>query len=337
MKFFKTTCIIIFILTAFVSTPFVSITHADDLETASYFLFRLINEARLNPLKTLARIGIQESTARAALGDDAWVLDLEQGLPPLSWNEQLESSATTHNNDMVGRVYYGYVSPNGSTVLDRTRRAGYESDRVSESLGYLAFEAYLEPMEAANLMFINMLRYELDPGSSFPKNIFNYDYDNVGISLSATVFSRGEDLPINVYLSVADFGKNIVQTPMIIGNAYFPPDTPSSMNNVVLAPQDIYAKITVNYDVQIFLRNPIDKSEYEIPRLPHGVFQFEATPGFYFLLAKDPDGNVVATRNFYGYNLNQVVNLWVGWTLPDSPEPTSESSGGVILQDLDRN
>ncbi len=55
-------------------------------------------------------------------------------LPPLRSNPALETAAQRHVDDMLARGYYGHSSPEGTMVMRRVRRAGYEAERVGENI-----------------------------------------------------------------------------------------------------------------------------------------------------------------------------------------------------------
>ncbi|MGB4775672.1 MAG: CAP domain-containing protein [Daejeonella sp.] len=50
-------------------------------------------------------------------------------MPPaaaLSWNDQLESAAAAHANDMANKKYFNHIGPDKKTVKDRIVEAGYD-------------------------------------------------------------------------------------------------------------------------------------------------------------------------------------------------------------------
>ena len=165
MKAIRITLILVVVL----GFPAAGAWCADDLE-ASYYLWRMINEARRNPLETLEKIGIDEQAARESLGIDQWILD--QNLPPLAWNQNLFDAASKHNQDMGENLYYSHDSLDGTTYLERIEASGYNALFVGESLGALSFGAYLDPLKAAEILFEFMLKDELDPSKvTIPKSL----------------------------------------------------------------------------------------------------------------------------------------------------------------------
>ena len=59
----------------------------------------------------------------------------QRGLPALTANVRLARAARRHSADMVDRRYFSHVSPGGSRLGDRLRRAGYFAGCSSWSAG----------------------------------------------------------------------------------------------------------------------------------------------------------------------------------------------------------
>ncbi|MBF0257885.1 MAG: hypothetical protein HQK62_03435, partial [Desulfamplus sp.] len=150
----------------------------NDSEAGTY-LWKLINEARSRPAKIIEAYGINYERARLALGQDEWILELENGLPPLAWNGTLSESASVHNSDMINRQYYSYTSPEGVSFNDRISNSGYNPLLTGESLGILSFYIYIDPVKAVEGIFENMLRDELNPDLNYARNIFNKDFTEI--------------------------------------------------------------------------------------------------------------------------------------------------------------
>ena len=55
-------------------------------------------------------------------------------LPPLHLQHQLNQTAQSYADDMLARDFYGHESPEGTTVMDRARAAGYQGRRTGENL-----------------------------------------------------------------------------------------------------------------------------------------------------------------------------------------------------------
>ncbi len=58
----------------------------------------------------------------------------EHGLGPLAWADRLAAAAQAHNDDMVRRGFFAHESPDGRSVADRVRSAGYDHRVVAENI-----------------------------------------------------------------------------------------------------------------------------------------------------------------------------------------------------------
>jgi len=161
-----------------------------------------INQARRDPLACAERLGIDEETVRTTFADQSWILD--QGLPPLAWNNQLVSSAATHGRDMFDRLYYSYITPEGATVEQRINATGYQAAFVGETMNALFFVNYVPVDDALRLLVDSMLRDELSGNPDVEMNIFSPDVSEVGISFFAESINLSGRHP-HVYLLLADF------------------------------------------------------------------------------------------------------------------------------------
>jgi uncharacterized protein YkwD len=56
------------------------------------------------------------------------------GLPPLRLQYQLNEAAQTYAEEMRDQGFYGHVAPDGATVLERVKAAGYRLKRAGENL-----------------------------------------------------------------------------------------------------------------------------------------------------------------------------------------------------------
>ncbi len=190
----------------------------DEQPQASMYLWRLINEARVYPLRTIGSLGIDEETARLALGDDAWMFD--QGLPPLAWNDALFQAATGHNQDMVAQLHYSSTGLDGSSVANRIAVEGYDAVAAGELLGLMAFPNYMEPLETAEMVFQCWLMDELSIGYQGDRRIFSRDFTELGCSFNAAVLELGEAIPHNVYVAVIDFACPQEPRVFLLGNVF---------------------------------------------------------------------------------------------------------------------
>ncbi len=271
---------------------------AQNQEKASLYLWRLINEARVKPLAVTKRLGLDEAKARLALGEDEWILD--KGLQPVAWNAQLFESAWNHGEDMIENLYYSYVSQDGRTVDDRVAETGYEAVSTGESLGALAFQNFIDPMDAAASIFLNLVRDELDPERNEPRNIFNPSFRELGITFSAATLDVGERLPLYVYLVVADFADPVEMKTYVIGNAF-----KDRNGDGFLGPDEGVSGLTA-------IVRPFGTTDgAQVVTGVLGDYQLELPTGFVDFLIKDETGHVLKRQISFSFNENRLLDLWL--------------------------
>ncbi|MFH1021300.1 MAG: CAP domain-containing protein, partial [Pseudomonadota bacterium] len=185
-----------------------------DLAAQGYLLWQRLNEARLNPRAAMNRLGIAEATAQAALGQDAWLLD--QGLPPLAWNDQLGGAAGAHGRDMLDNLYYSHTSPAGLTPAARIAAAGYQALLEEETLSALVFTNPFPMDEAVAALLDNMLRDELTGSAGGARKIFSPNFSEVGLALHAESVALLAGQPY-VYMLVADFAQPVTPRRFVVG------------------------------------------------------------------------------------------------------------------------
>lgn len=168
-------------------------------------LMAKINEARKNPLQTVAGLGLDPQTVLQQRPELKEILI--NGLPPLEINENLYTAAEMHTRDMLAQHYYSSTSADGRTVSDRMTESGYMPTACGENLGMLAFIHFLPPEKAVALIFENMLRDELSPDQKRPVNILNPNFKDIGVYLGTGSWVL-ESTKYNVYLASCDFGND---------------------------------------------------------------------------------------------------------------------------------
>jgi uncharacterized protein YkwD len=62
------------------------------------------------------------------------------GLAPLQPSGRLRAAAAAHSADMVSRGFFDHVSPDGGTLSDRARRAGYHGRTLGEDIGWGTYD-----------------------------------------------------------------------------------------------------------------------------------------------------------------------------------------------------
>lgn len=203
-----------------------------------------LNDARRDPLAAARRLNIPEETVRVAFSDQLWVL--EQGLPPLAWNDHLRSSASGHGRDMFNRLFYSYITPEGVNFDQRIAATGYESQFTGETIIALFFEAFVPLDEAFDLLADSLLRDELTGSTAVQRNIFDPEITEAGISFFAESIDLLNEQPF-VYLLVADFAAPLTPAPYLVG--------------------------VLDDDSRLAVRSPVDGRWTFAPLLASGAFQ----------------------------------------------------------------
>ncbi|MBN2645389.1 MAG: hypothetical protein JXR59_07950 [Desulfuromonadaceae bacterium] len=186
----------------------------EQLSLQQYLYWQQINQARMHPYSVLQRLGISRTQAHEALGGDAWVLYF--GLPPLAWSDSLCRVANAHGSDMIDRLYYSYITPEGDSPADRVEQSGYEAHTVCEALGLFALGSYLPYERAVTTMMDNLLRDELTGAAGANRIVFSPAVTEVGIALFAETLERVSGRP-DIYLLVMDAARPSLQRSTVVG------------------------------------------------------------------------------------------------------------------------
>ena len=169
-------------------------------------LFDLINQARKDPLKMAASLGLDPQKVLQDLPELQEILT--KGLPALGFDRKLYEAAHAHVEEMFAENYYSSDSPDGRGYDDRIRETGYAPLSTGETLGFLAFNNFIEPGDAVQVIFEKMFKEELDPARTAPRNILNANMREAGIALMAGIF-QASGTPWNAYIAVADFADSL--------------------------------------------------------------------------------------------------------------------------------
>lgn len=254
-----------------------------DLTAQAYLLWQRINEARSNPRQAMARLGIDEQMAAAVLGSEAWLLD--QGLPPLAWNEQLQAAALGHGQDMLAKLYYSHLSLSGSTPAARIAVSGYAAASADETLAALVFDKYLDSDTALNALFDNMLRDELTGVNGVGRNIFSTSLTEIGIGFLAESVALLAGQPY-VYLLVVDFAVPLEARYFVVGQ--------------------------IDAGSRMVVRNRISGIWSEAAILPGNTFQVQLSGGgeeFFYWNDLLPDFVSVVSTQGFDWGQNHALDL----------------------------
>jgi len=123
---------------------------------------------------------------------------IKEGLPPLSTNTKLNSSATLKVDDMVKLQYFEHTSPSGKGVSDLGSEVGYAYVVMGENLALGNFSSAKDLVTA----WMN------SPGHR--ANIMNSSYREIGVSLKKANYQGRE-----VWFAVQHFGTTRAVCPII--------------------------------------------------------------------------------------------------------------------------
>lgn len=173
-------------------------------ESAEALFLQWVNEARANPWAEAERLGLNVTELREQVGESV-ASQWDEGLPPLEWNEQLALAATCHVQDMLDRVYYSHVSPEGVGPEQRIRSASYDPIFYGESLGGVAFTKVISAEKAAHIIYEGLLMDALCQGSEGTP-LLDPLLRDIGLSLGGGQLLL-EDSWYNVYILTCDLGR----------------------------------------------------------------------------------------------------------------------------------
>jgi len=206
------------ILNAYVSTLDFGKPVAET-EAIEQALVSMLNTARNDPSLALLSAGIDQESAAKAYGTMAF---LSMPPAPLAWNDKLHGTAKAHNRDMLDRLYFDIVSPDGVTPFERVEATGYAPARVGESLGIILDATQVDgPLDAARRLYEILLKHDVDPQSNVQRNIFAPFLNEIGIGVETAFLDLdGDDEPSCFYVVVADFAEPLEQRSFVMGTVY---------------------------------------------------------------------------------------------------------------------
>ena len=165
-------------------------------------LLDLINQARRDPLQMAASMGLDPEKILKDLPELQEILT--KGLPALEFDRSLYKAASAHAEDMLANNYYSHESLDGRVMTIESGKQVTTPLSTGEILGFLAFNNFIVPGDAVQVIFEKMYKEELDPNSTAPRNILNPAIKEAGVALVAGVF-ESSGAPWNAYMAVVDF------------------------------------------------------------------------------------------------------------------------------------
>lgn len=177
----------------------------------------LVNLGRAKPFLMAEFLGMDVDFLRSVAGE--WLPLLEHGMPPVAPDQRLCSASRGHSMDMLDRLYYSYITPEGQTPHQRVSSQGYPALVVRERLGLLVLERFVPAHDAAMALFRNIFMDELTPGRFDSPRMFDPSVRDVGIGVEGgLVFLPGVDGEKRAYVLTCDFAQNLYpSSPVVLG------------------------------------------------------------------------------------------------------------------------
>ncbi len=278
-----------------------------DVYAIEVALLRLINEGRADPRQAIEQAGVGETAAIEALGELSWVLDAS--LTPLARNEKLAKAAQGHTQDMIERIYFDTLSPEGAGPADRAALVGYKGYYVGESL-WAGNLAIVDPelngveaiVEAAKHIYEEMVRIELDPFSGVMINLFNPELTEAGAGFGQVDLDKGMGDIQSISVVAVDFADPVLSRDFILGNVYQDLD-----GDLAFSPMEGISGLTV----AISLLGKRREFVYVTETGPFGSYQIKSAGILAELVVLKKGGGILGRRILINQSKNSLVDLWV--------------------------
>ena len=158
----------------------------DPIQAAESEILARLNLARSDPWAEAERLGLDTEQLRIEVVPEETAAQWDQGLWPVAPNAVLTDSARLHCEDMLQRGFFSHITPEGLTPEDRVFTAGYFAGIVREEVGALAFNNFLDPGEATQILMDSLLRDSLTQKLFVEEStLLNERVVEVGIALCA--------------------------------------------------------------------------------------------------------------------------------------------------------
>ncbi|WDN90726.1 hypothetical protein BuS5_03697 [Desulfosarcina sp. BuS5] len=172
-------------------------------DSIELYLIQLINNARVNPRAAASSIGLDPESI---LESDPGIRDiLENGLPPLDYNGNIQLAARECGRKLLA----DNLVNKGECRLESSLRArGYIPACSKEITGSIMFLNFISKEEAANLVFRDILKKELNATAVEDLKVLSPNVSEIGLSFrSGNVRAAGGHYM--AYLLTADLAANI--------------------------------------------------------------------------------------------------------------------------------
>lgn len=109
------------------------------------------------------------------------------GVPPLTYNKNLELSAQLHAEDMLLRDYFDHFTPEGLSHVDRIKSTGYANIDMA-TCNCTAFKALIGENIAKGQKSVNWVMKEWMNSPSHEKNILAPYFTEIGIGIAENIW-----------------------------------------------------------------------------------------------------------------------------------------------------
>jgi len=171
-------------------------------------LLSMINEApkaptpEETPVKTGA-VSMTDSSATMAGASSPPVpqYQISNQFPNLVVNEKLTEAARNHTQDIIERLYFDNISPEGTGPFYRVRAAGYKAISVIEVLAAIEFDHFLDPTEAVRIIYEYIINNAiLEKGNS--------EIRAFGMNIELMTINVDKKKTRKLYILTAEFGND---------------------------------------------------------------------------------------------------------------------------------
>ena len=121
--------------------------------------------------------------------------------PNLAVNEKLTEAARKHTQDIIERLYFDNISPEGTGPFYRAMAAGYKAVSVIEVLAAIEFDHFLDPTEAVRIFYEYIINNALlEKG--------NIEIRNFGMNIELMTMNVDKNKTRKLYILTAEFGND---------------------------------------------------------------------------------------------------------------------------------
>ena len=262
-----------------------------------------INRARLNPWAEAQREGIDAGYLRTVVSEDVATM-WDNGLAPLVWNECLAQSAASHLADMLERLYFSHITPEGFTLPDRLESLGCDFIFAGEGMGAIAFPAVMAEAEAADIVVSGLL-YDALFQNTEGIPLLDYLMQEVGVSVAGGRINY-EGVDYNIIMVVADFKSSGFSVPdgsaLLTGHLFV-----DRNNNSIFDEGEGLANTNIEITGPVGVYGP-DDPVYNVKTDSYGRYMVLLQNGFYSLKSHDLEDEIYLDgEQTQNYSLDLVV------------------------------